>query len=162
MVDDRSGSFGDEAINTIVQEMENHREDVVVIFAGYPNEMEKFLQKNPGLRSRIAFHVPFADYNANELVRIAQMMGKNKGVCFEEEALTKLTSAFEAARKQSDFGNGRYVRNLLEQAKMNQASRLLEYDFDAITAEEIKTIKAEDIVIPEVKTEVKRTIGFAC
>lgn len=162
LVDDRSGSFGDEAINTIVQEMENHREDVVVIFAGYPNEMEKFLQKNPGLRSRIAFHVPFADYNADELVRIAQMMGKNKGVCFEEEALAKLTSAFEAARKQSDFGNGRYVRNLLEQAKMNQASRLLEYDFDAITAEEIKTIKAEDIVIPEVKAEVKRTIGFAC
>ena len=162
LVDDRSGSFGDEAINTIVQEMENHREDVVVIFAGYPNEMEKFLQKNPGLRSRIAFHVPFADYNADELVRIAQMMGKSKGVCFAEDALAKLTSAFEAARKQSDFGNGRYVRNLLEQAKMNQASRLLEYDFDAITAEEIKTIKAEDIVIPEVKTEVKRTIGFAC
>ena len=162
LVDDRSGSFGDEAINTIVQEMENHREDVVVIFAGYPNEMEKFLQKNPGLRSRIAFHVPFADYNADELVRIAQMMGKSKGVCFEEEALTKLTTVFKAARKQSDFGNGRYVRNLLEQAKMNQASRLLEYDFDAITAEEIKTIKAEDIVIPEVKTEVKRTIGFAC
>ena len=91
LVDDRSGSFGDEAINTIVQEMENHREDVVVIFAGYPNEMEKFFQKNPGLRSRIAFHVPFADYNANELVRIAQMMGKNKGVCFEEEALSVYT-----------------------------------------------------------------------
>ena len=162
LVEYHSGSFGDEAINTIVQEMENHREDVVVIFAGYPNEMEKFLQKNPGLRSRIAFHVPFADYNTEELCQIAQMMGKNKGVCFEEEALAKLTSAFEAARKQSDFGNGRYVRNLLEQAKMNQASRLLEYDFDAITAEEIKTIKAEDIVIPEVKTEVKRTIGFAC
>ena len=63
LVEDRGGSFGDEAINTIVQEMENHREDVVVIFAGYPNEMEKFLDKNPGLRSRIAFHVPFANYN---------------------------------------------------------------------------------------------------
>ena len=162
LVDDRSGSFGDEAINTIVQEMENHREDVVVIFAGYPNEMEKFLQKNPGLRSRIAFHVPFADYNAEELCQIAQMMGKRKGVCFEKEALTKLTAAFEAACNQSDFGNGRYVRNLLEQAKMNQASRLLESDFEAITAEEIKTIKAEDIMIPEVETEVKRTIGFAC
>ena len=162
LVDGHSGSFGDEAINTIVQEMENHREDVVVIFAGYPNEMETFLQKNPGLRSRIAFHVPFADYNAEELCQIAQMMGKSKGVCFEEDALTKLTAAFEAARKQSDFGNGRYVRNLLEQAKMNQASRLMEYDFDAITAKEIKTIKAEDIEIPEVKTEVKRTIGFAC
>ena len=161
LVDERSGSFGDEAINTIVQEMENHREEVVVIFAGYPNEMEKFLQKNPGLRSRIAFHVPFADYTAEELCKIAQSMGKSKGVCFEEEALVKLTTAFEAARKQSDFGNGRYVRNLLEQAKMNQATRLLEYDFEDITAEEIKTIKAEDIVIPEVRTEVKRTIGFA-
>ena len=59
LVDDRNGSYGDEAINTIVQEMENHREDVVVIFAGYPDKMEEFLNKNPGLRSRIAFHVPF-------------------------------------------------------------------------------------------------------
>ena len=89
-------------------------------------------------------------------------MGKHKGICFEEEALAKLTSAFEAARKQSDFGNGRYVRNVLEQAKMNQASRLLEYDFDAITTEEITTIKAVDIVIPEVEIEEKRKIGFAC
>lgn len=71
LVEDRGGSFGDEAINTIVQEMENHREDVFVIFAGYPNEMEKFLDKNPGLRSRIAFHVPFANYNTAELCDIA-------------------------------------------------------------------------------------------
>ena len=161
LVDGRKGSFGDEAINTIVQEMENHREDVVVIFAGYPNEMEEFLQQNPGLRSRIAFHVPFADYNVDELCRIAQLMGKSKGVQFEEAALSKLATVFENACKQSDFGNGRYVRNVLEQAKMNQASRLLEYDFDAITIDEIKTIKAEDIVIPEAKTEVKRKIGFA-
>jgi AAA+ superfamily predicted ATPase len=162
LVDDRSGSFGDEAINTIVQEMENHREDVVVIFAGYPNEMEKFLQKNPGLRSRIAFHVPFADYNANELCEIAALMGKQKGITFDTEATEKLESVFEDARKQSDFGNGRYVRNILEQAKMNQASRLLEYDFEDITTEEITTIKAVDIVIPEVKIEAKPKIGFAC
>ena len=161
LVDDRNGSFGDEAINTIVQEMENHREDVVVIFAGYPDEMEKFLQKNPGLRSRIAFHVPFADYNVEELCQIACMMGRRKGLCFEEKALTKLAAAFEAARKQIGFGNGRYVRNMLEQAKMNQASRLLEYDFDTITTEEIKTIRAVDIVIPENKAEERRIIGFA-
>ena len=160
LVDDRSGSYGDAAINTIVQEMENHREDVVVIFAGYPDEMDKFLRKNPGLRSRIAFHVPFADYTAEELCQIACAMGRRKGVCFEEAALTKLTAVFEEARKQSDFGNGRYVRNLLEQAKMNQASRLLECDFDTITMEEIKTIRAVDIVIPETKAEQKRTIGF--
>lgn len=162
LVDGHSGSFGDEAINTIVQEMENHREDVVVIFAGYPDEMERFLQKNPGLRSRIAFHVPFADYNAEELCKIAELMGRSKGVCFDADAKEKLHAVFEQARKQSDFGNGRFVRNTLEQAKMNQASRLLEYDFDAITTEEIKTIKAVDIVAPEIKTEVKRTIGFAC
>lgn len=162
LVDDRSGSFGDEAINTIVQEMENHREDVVVIFAGYPDEMEKFLQKNPGLRSRIAFHVPFEDYDADELCKIAALIGKNKGISLEDAALQKLGTIFETARKQSDFGNGRYVRNVLEQAKMNQASRLLEYDFDDITTEEITTIKAVDIVIPEVKIEEKRKIGFAC
>lgn len=162
LVDDRSGSFGDEAINTIVQEMENHREDVVVIFAGYPDEMEKFLQKNPGLRSRIAFHVPFEDYDADELCKIAALIGKNKGISLEDAALQKLGTIFETARKQSDFGNGRYVRNVLEQAKMNQASRLLEYDFDDITTEEITTIKAVDIVIPEEKIEEKRKIGFAC
>ena len=67
LVDDRDGSYGDEAINTIVQEMENHRDNVVVIFAGYPDKMESFLQKNPGLRSRIAFHVPFDDYSTEEL-----------------------------------------------------------------------------------------------
>lgn len=162
LVDDRSGSFGDEAINTIVQEMENHREDVVVIFAGYPDEMEKFLQKNPGLRSRIAFHVPFEDYDADELCKIAALIGKNKGISLEDAALQKLGTIFETARKQSDFGNGRYVRNVLEQAKMNQASRLLEYDFDDITTEEITTIKAVDIVIPEIKIEAKPKIGFAC
>lgn len=162
LVDDRSGSFGDEAINTIVQEMENHREDVVVIFAGYPDEMEKFLQKNPGLRSRIAFHVPFEDYDTDELCKIAALIGKNKGISLEDAALQKLGTIFETARKQSDFGNGRYVRNVLEQAKMNQASRLLEYDFDDITTEEITTIKDVDIVIPEVEIEEKRKIGFAC
>lgn len=160
LVDDRNGSFGDEAINTIVQEMENHREDVVVIFAGYPDKMEEFLNKNPGLRSRIAFHVPFADYTATELCEIATIMGKSKGVSFEEDALVKLKSLFEIACKQPDFGNGRYVRNILEQAKMNQASRILEYNFDEVTDTEITTIKAEDIVMPAVAALEKRRIGF--
>lgn len=162
LVDDRNGSFGDEAINTIVQEMENHREDVVVIFAGYPDKMEGFLQKNPGLRSLIAFHVPFSDYTASDLCHIATLIGKSKGISFDEEALVKLEGVFESARKQSDFGNGRYVRNILEQAKMNQASRLLEYDFEDITTDEIITIKAVDIIVPEVKQQEKRKIGFAC
>lgn len=162
LVDGNSGSFGDEAINTIVQEMENHREDVVVIFAGYPKEMERFLQKNPGLRSRIAFHVPFADYTREELCQIAVLMAKTKGVSFDAEALEKLSDIFQTACKEPDFGNGRYVRNLLEQAKMNQASRLLELDFEDITTAAIQTLKASDLVVPEVRTVSRRAIGFAC
>jgi len=77
-VDDRDGMYGNEAINTIVQEMENYREDMVVIFAGYPDKMEQFLQKNPGLRSRIAFHVPFNDYGAEELFQITRLLAETR------------------------------------------------------------------------------------
>ncbi len=135
LADDRGGSFGDEAINTIVQEMENRREDLVVIFAGYPEEMERFLDKNPGLRSRIAFHVPFADYSAEELCDIAMLIGRQKGVSFSADAVEKLYTVFEVARLQPDFGNGRYARNAVEQAKMNMASRLLTMDLAAVTKE---------------------------
>ena len=160
LVDDRDGSYGDEAINTIVQEMENHRADVVVIFAGYPDKMEGFLAKNPGLRSRIAFHVPFADYNSEELCQIADMISRKNGMKIDKGAYDKLTKAFDIAKANEDFGNGRYVRNVFEQAKMNQASRLLEKDFETITTDEITTITADDIVIPEAIKPQKRRIGF--
>jgi SpoVK/Ycf46/Vps4 family AAA+-type ATPase len=160
LVDDRDGSYGDEAINTIVQEMENHRADVVVIFAGYPDKMEGFLQKNPGLRSRIAFHVPFADYNCEELCQIADMISRKNGMKIDKDAYDKLSKAFDIAKAENDFGNGRYVRNVFEQAKMNQASRLLEKDFETITTDEITTITADDIVIPEATKPQKRRIGF--
>lgn len=162
LVEDRGGSFGDEAINTIVQEMENHREDVVVIFAGYPNEMEKFLDKNPGLRSRIAFHVPFADYDTAELCDIARLIGKSKGVTLTEGAVEKLSDVFDEARKQSDFGNGRYVRNILELSKMNQAARILEMDPEKVSESMLTSISEEDIEIPQAKQTVQvRKIGFS-
>ena len=149
LVDDRDGSFGDEAINTIVQEMENHRGELVVIFAGYPDKMQKFLAKNPGLRSRIAFHVPFADYDEGELCEIARLIGKRNGMSITDGAMEKLGKVFAVARTSSDFGNGRYVRTMFEQARMNQASRLLEGDFDGITTEDICTITADDIILPD-------------
>ena len=159
LVDDRDGSFGDEAINTIVQEMENHRDDMIVIFAGYPDEMETFLQKNPGLRSRIAFHVPFADYNADELCSIAKLIAEKKGISIHSSAYEKLHSIFEMVRHESDFGNGRYVRNLIEKSKMSQAERLLAMDFDKITEKDVVTLYTEDIKMPKMKS-VKRKIGF--
>ena len=162
LVDDRGGSFGDEAINTIVQEMENHREELVVIFAGYPEPMEQFLNKNPGLRSRIAFHVPFADYDADELCRIAGHMAKKTGMHLTDGAVDRLKAVFSAAREQPDFGNGRYVRNVLEQARMNQASRLLRLNFDDLTAQTLTTIEADDLIVPaRQKKTPERKIGFA-
>lgn len=161
LVEDRNGSFGDEAINTIVQEMENHRHDVIVIFAGYPDKMEGFLQKNPGLRSRIAFHVSFDDYNPGELRAIANLMAKNYGLKLTDEAADKLEQIFESACNQPNFGNGRFVRNMIEQAKMSQSERLLSKNYDDITEEDIIMITADDIDVPETTVApAKRSIGF--
>ena len=161
LVDGRSGSYGDEAINTIVQEMENYRNDMVVIFAGYPDRMEEFLQKNPGLRSRIAYHVPFADYSVEELCSIAALTARKKGLHLDDQAQEKLASVFETARRQADFGNGRYVRNILEKAKMAQATRLLTQDYESLTQKEITTLCAEDIEMPEIAAPARPRIGFS-
>ena len=161
LLDDRSGSFGDEAINTIVQEMENHREDVVVIFAGYAEEMERFLARNPGLRSRIAFHVPFADYSVGELCGIAGLIAKKKGLRLETRAQEKLAEVFTIARSRTDFGNGRYARSVIEKARMAQASRLLAKGCDSVTGEDVTTLCAEDIELPPAAAADKRPIGFS-
>ena len=161
LVDDRDGLYGDEAINTIVQEMENHREDLVVILAGYPDKMEQFLQKNPGLRSRIAFHVPFADYTARELMEITQLMTRKQQLHLAKGVRDKLLPLFALALQQPDFGNGRFVRNLLEKARMKQAGRLVQMDADQVTPEEVSTLLPEDFVFPALTgTAPKRTIGF--
>lgn len=123
LVDD-SNTFGDEAINTIVQEMENYREDIIVIFAGYPEKMMDFLDKNEGLRSRIAFHIDFPDYTAEELTDILKLMVKEKGYLIDTAIEKKCSDIFEAARRQPEFGNGRYVRTVLEQAIMKQSMRV--------------------------------------
>lgn len=163
LAEERSGLYGDEAINTIVQEMENRRDDLVVIFAGYPEEMEVFLNKNPGLRSRIAFHIPFADYSTEELCDIARMIGESKGVSFTDGAMEKLFALFDDARRESDFGNGRYVRNIIEISKMNHASRLLGDGAVTFTMEELTRIEDVDIETPLNKKASKiNSIGFAC
>jgi len=163
LVDDRDGLFGDEAINTIVQEMENNREDTVVIFAGYPDKMKKFLDKNPGLRSRIAFHVDFPDYNEIELLDILRLMVKNKSMQLTDEAAEKAVSIFKDAVKIHDFGNGRFVRNLLESAIMNMSQRLAEKDLCHISDTLLTTLEAEDITMPQMISAAENKqcrIGF--
>lgn len=162
LVDDRNGSYGDEAINTIVQEMENHREDMIVIFAGYPDKMEGFLERNPGLRSRVGFHVPFTDYNVDELVRITELIARKNGVLLGDGVQSKLIPIFESARINEDFGNGRYARNLFEKALMRQASRLVAMDLDTVTSAEVQYLHVDDFEMPAIESGAPmRRIGFA-
>ncbi len=161
LVDDRSGSYGDEAINTIVQEMENHRNDVVVIFAGYPDKMEGFLNKNPGLRSRIVFHVSFDDYSTEDLCGIAGLIAEEKGLVIADDAYEKMSGIFREARKREDFGNGRYARNLIERARMAQSSRLLKKDYESVKKDDVMTILAEDIEEPCIEEKKNMVIGFS-
>ncbi len=161
LCDRHEGSFGDEAINTIVQEMENHREDVVVIFAGYPKPMAEFLERNPGMKSRIAFYINFEDYSTDELCEITNFMLSKKHMTATDAAMDKIRRNCDAARVSPDYGNGRYVRKLLEEAEMNMAARISELPVDKLTDELITTIDAGDI--PEFKPKkAERRIGFAC
>ena len=162
LVDD-TASFADEAINTIVQEMENHRDDVIVIFAGYPDKMKTFVEKNEGLKSRIAFHIDFTDYNAEELLDIMKLMMKESEYTMTPDAEKAVMKIFETAQHTGNFGNGRFARNVLEQAEMRQATRLMKSGFDnADDKETLFRLEKDDFNLPALmpKEEHKRSIGF--
>lgn len=154
---DGNNSYGAEAVNTIVQMMENYRDEVIVIFAGYPDKMKEFLDQNEGLRSRIAFHLNFPDYNASELLEIMELMLDKKGYALDsEEVKTKCLKIFEKGSENPNFGNGRFVRNVLEQAIMRQANRIFrDYAEKEITKEEASTLIPEDFEIIEMKSNSK-------
>ncbi|SEM73276.1 AAA+-type ATPase, SpoVK/Ycf46/Vps4 family [Mesobacillus persicus] len=135
--------FGKEAIDTLVKLMDDHRDRLVVILAGYPEDMEHFLNLNPGLRSRFPHIIDFPDYSSNELMEIAEKFYEEKGFVLTEEAKDKLMGIFQRVSSVDHFGNGRYVRNLYEKSLNNQASRL---SMEKRLTEEILTaIHAEDI-----------------
>lgn len=163
LVDDRDGSYGDEAINAIVQEMENHRNDTIVIFAGYPDKMKAFLNKNEGLKSRIAFHVNFPDYGADELLDILTLMADKKGFELSPEVKDKCRNIFASVCQQKDFGNGRFARNLLEQALLKQSQRLIaENEGKEIGKNELLCLRPEDFEVNAAGHGEKpnRSLGF--
>ncbi|MCR5735451.1 MAG: AAA family ATPase [Lachnospiraceae bacterium] len=163
LCDAYSNGFGDEAINTLVQEMENHRDDVIVIFAGYPEPMKQFLDRNPGMLSRIAFQVEFDDYSVDELCDITRLMVDKKEMRITDAAMDKLRGIYEEASLEDDYGNGRFARKMLEEAEMNLAERVMETDGEEITEEMITTIKECDIPAYNAKKQTKLArIGFAC
>ncbi|MBR1579094.1 MAG: AAA family ATPase [Selenomonadaceae bacterium] len=163
LVDDEHGLYGDEAINTIVQEMENKRNQVIVIFAGYTDRMKEFLDRNEGLRSRIAFHLNFPDYGADELVDILKLMIKNKKYTASDEVFDECRKIFVQASKHKNFGNGRFVRNLLEQAMMKQDQRLFKQGGD-LTREQLLELKVEDFDVNTsemYRADKSKVMGFA-
>ena len=165
LLDGYRGYYGDEAIATIVQEMENNRKDTIVIFAGYPEQMAKFLDVNEGLRSRIGFQLAFPDYSANEFLAILELMLKEREYSLSADAKKQSLVLFEEACKQTDFGNGRFVRNLLEQMIMQQSLRLFsEGNVKEWDKNSISLLTADDIpqsMIPKAKVQAKG-IGFHC
>jgi probable Rubsico expression protein CbbX len=142
---DNERDYGQEAIEILLQVMENQRDDLVVILAGYRDRMETFFRSNPGLRSRIAHHLDFPDYAPTELLRIAEMLLEQQNYRFAPDARVAFAEYLERRTGQPNFANARSVRNALERARLRQASRLFADPTRRFTAEELTTIAASDI-----------------
>lgn len=160
LVENSRGEYGDEAINTIVQEMENNRADTIVIFAGYPDEMKEFFSRNPGLRSRVPFSVSFCDYTPEEMVRITEIEAKKRGFSITSGAKDKIASICESSSGLTDAGNGRFCRNLIESAVLNYASRV--YGNEAVNGCKDYMLIEDDFSVPDTfsSSESKTPIGF--
>lgn len=138
--------YGQEAIEILLQMMENHRDDLVVILAGYADRMDTFFQSNPGMRSRIAHHLEFPDYSADELMQISRQMLSEQNHRFSDEAAEAFERYLGLRLAQPHFANARSVRNALDRARLRQASRLFSQPEREWTAAELTTLEAPDIL----------------
>jgi len=137
--------YGQESIEILLQVMENNRDDLVVILAGYKDRMDRFFQSNPGMSSRIAHHIEFPDYTPDELVAIAKLMLEAQQYRFSPEAEKAFREYLVRRMQQPHFANARSVRNALDRARLRQANRLFESQRGALTKRELMTIEAADI-----------------
>lgn len=144
--------YGQEAIEILLQVMENQRDDLVVILAGYKKRMDTFFQSNPGIGSRIAHHLDFPDYVLDELLAIAQLMLAEQMYRFSPEALQAFEAYLKRRIHQPRFANARSVRNALDRARLRQANRLFAKG-GRITKTDLMTIEAEDILASRVFSE---------
>ncbi|MFO1027865.1 MAG: CbbX protein [Acetobacteraceae bacterium] len=142
--------YGQEAIEILLQVMENRRDDLVVILAGYADRMERFFTSNPGFRSRIAHHIDFPDYAPDELMQIAEYMLRDQNYRFSPEAKDAFRTYLDARMQQPHFSNARSVRNALDRARLRQAVRLFETRDQALTVDDLMTLGPQEILASRV------------
>jgi probable Rubsico expression protein CbbX len=141
--------YGQESIEILLQVMENHRDDLVVILAGYKDRMDTFFSSNPGMASRIAHHIDFPDYNISELMQIAQLMLTRLNYQFDDSAVPAFERYLTLRQQQPHFANARSVRNALDRIRLRQATRLFDGD-ETLTRDQLATLRAEDILASRV------------
>jgi probable Rubsico expression protein CbbX len=149
---DHPGDFGLEAIEILMQVMENQRDDLVVILAGYKDQMDRFFHSNPGMNSRIGLHIEFNDYGVENLITIAQSILKSQHYSFSSDAETAFREYLIRRKSMPHFANARSVRNAIDRARLRQANRLLNSG-KTLTREDLITIEAEDILASRVFRE---------
>lgn len=143
--DGHQGSYGEEAITVIIDQMEKLREDVVVIFAGYTEEIDGLFAANPGFASRVRTHVEFPDYTADELVNVLELMARKQNLDLAPAAKDKVHGIFARAVTRQNFGNARFARNLLEESLIAQSTRLVTEAFQEGT--DLSTLAPERLVV---------------
>jgi probable Rubsico expression protein CbbX len=143
--------YGSEAIEILLQVMENNRDDLVVILAGYADKMDQFFSANPGMQSRIAHHITFPDYSVDELEDIAVLMSEGLGYTFSDDARIVLHKYLQLRIDQPWFANARSVRNALERARLRHARRLLATE-GSVDLSALTTIDSADLLASRVFT----------
>jgi probable Rubsico expression protein CbbX len=143
---DNERDYGSEAIEILLQVMENQRDDLIIIFAGYKERMDGFYESNPGLSSRVANHVDFPDYSSEELLCIAKMMLSEQQYRLTPESETVLLDYIVLRKKEPHFANARSVRNAIDRARMRQANRMFSAGERMLTKADLVTLEAEDFL----------------
>ena len=147
---DNERDYGQEAIEILLQVMESQREDLVVILAGYGDRMDKFFASNPGFRSRIAHHIDFPDYANDELLAIAELMLRDMNYRLTPEARAEFVRYIALRKNQPLFSNARSIRNALDRLRLRQANRLVADLDHVLTADDIRSIEASDVLASRV------------
>jgi probable Rubsico expression protein CbbX len=150
---DNERDYGSEAIEILLQVMENQRDDLVVILAGYKEPMDKFYESNPGLSSRIANHIDFPDYTTEELLKIAKLMLEDQQYQLTPDAEVALQSYIQKRKEKPLFANARSVKNALDRARMRQANRIFDSRGQVLTKKELVNLEAEDILQSTIFTD---------